>query len=44
MNDKNNANQHDINKGYAEYYLKEVERRVDLIYQADITNPEAVKL
>lgn len=44
MNEKNNAENTQELTERGQKYLKEVERRVDLIYQADITNPEAVKL
>jgi len=44
MNEKNNAKTTDNLTPQEQKYLKETERRVDLIYQADITNPEAVKL
>jgi len=44
MNEKNNLKTTDNLTTEQQKYLKKVERQVDLIYIADITNPEAVKL
>jgi hypothetical protein len=44
MNDKNNLKTTDNLTGEQQKHLQEIERRVNLIYDADITNPEAVKL
>lgn len=42
--DRNNKNQKEILKDYANSYLERLERRVDLIYNADFNNPEALEL
>ena len=37
-------NNEEIKRKFYEYYGKEILRKIDLIYDADITNPEALEL